>query len=181
MYNPSLHTATNKPIGLISKPVDARTYYYDSVNFVYRAYVSEAEVLAYLTTDESRTGQFSIIINTDGSLSNGVITGGVNSEWWFKNGVSDDDLKLKHDAPQEVEFTAATGIVINWQTDDIITGTTYADYFGNTLPKPAVYINTGVTDEVTKKDFDLKIIRTTGLITTVTFDWATSETGYIIF
>ena len=96
MYNPAIHTATNKPIGLIGKPVDARSYYYDAVNFVYRAYVDTAEVLAYLNTASDRTGQFPIIINTGGSLSAGVITGGTNTEWWFKDGVSDGDLVLKN-------------------------------------------------------------------------------------
>lgn len=94
-FNPAIHTATNKPIGLIGKPVDARTYYYDAVNFVYRAYVSTAEVIAYLNTSADRIGQFSIIINTGGSLSAGVITGGTNLEWWFKDGVLDANLVLK--------------------------------------------------------------------------------------
>jgi hypothetical protein len=94
MYNPAIHTATNKPIGLTGKPVDARTYYYDAVNYVYRAYVSTAEVKAYLIGTD-RVGQFSIIINTGGSLSGGVITGGTNLEWWFKDGVLDANLVLK--------------------------------------------------------------------------------------
>jgi len=93
-FNPSLFTATNKPIGLTGAPVDARTYYYDGVNFVFRAYVSTAEVLAYLLGN-NRIGQFSIIINTGGTLVNGVITGGTNAEWWFKDGISDGDLVLK--------------------------------------------------------------------------------------
>lgn len=95
MYNPSIHTATNKPIGLVGKPVDARTYYFDSVNFTYRPYVNTSEVLGYLNTAVSRQGNFAIIINTGGSLSAGVITGGTNEEWWFKNGTADGGLVLK--------------------------------------------------------------------------------------
>lgn len=95
MYNPSLHTATNKPIGLTGKPVDARSYFYDDLNYVYRPYVNAAEVLNYLTTPASRTGQFSIIINSDGILVNGVVTGGTNTEWWFKDIVTDDGLLIK--------------------------------------------------------------------------------------
>lgn len=94
MYNPSLHTATNKPIGLTNKPVDARTYYYDTNNFVYRPYISQAEVLAYLI-GQQRVGQFSIILNSGGTVLNGVITGGINGEWWFKDGIADGDLILK--------------------------------------------------------------------------------------
>lgn len=95
MFNPAIHTATNKPVGLIGKPVDARTYFYDEVNFVYRAYVSTAEVLTYLNTASDRVGQFPIIINTGGSLSAGIITGGTNAEWWFKDGVADVNLVFK--------------------------------------------------------------------------------------
>jgi len=93
-FNPALFTATNKPIGLTGTPVDARTYYYDTTYFVFRAYVDTAEVLAYLIGN-NRTGQFSIIINTGGTLVNGVITGGTNAEWWFKDGIADVDLVLK--------------------------------------------------------------------------------------
>lgn len=80
MYNPSVHTATNKPIGLTNKPVDARTYYYDSVAFAYRPYASTSEVIGYLIGND-RVGQFSIIVGTD--------------EYWFKNGIADADLILK--------------------------------------------------------------------------------------
>ncbi len=80
MYNPSVHTATNKPIGLTNKPVDARTYYYDSVAFAYRPYASTSEVIGYLIGD-NRVGQFSMIVGTD--------------EYWFKNGIADADLILK--------------------------------------------------------------------------------------
>ncbi len=94
-YNASIHTATNKPVGLSGKPIDARSYYYDAVNFVYRPYVSTSEVLAYLDTAVKRAGHFSIIINTGGVLSNGVIAGGTNSEYWFKDGVADASLVKK--------------------------------------------------------------------------------------
>lgn len=109
-FNPAIHTATNKPIGLIGKPVDARTYFYDAVNFVYRAYVSTAEVLAYLNVSSFRVGQFPIIINTGGSLSSGIITGGTNAEWWFKNGVADANLVSKGDntAPHDFPLVAGT-------------------------------------------------------------------------
>ena len=80
MYNPSLHTATNKPIGITNKPVDARTYYYDSAAFTYRPYASTDEVLGYLI-GTNRVGHFSIIIGSD--------------EYWFKDGITDGDLVEK--------------------------------------------------------------------------------------
>lgn len=98
-FNASLHTATNKPIGLIGKPVDARSYYYDTTYFKYRPYVTTAEALAYLDTASIRAGQFPIIINSDGTLSNGVITGGANAEWWFRDGVLDANLIFKSSEP----------------------------------------------------------------------------------
>lgn len=98
-YNPSLHTATNKPLGLTGKPEGARAYYYDTLNFKYRAFVSTDEVLLYFDTAEKRKGQFPIIINTGGTLTSGVISGGVNEEWWFKNGEEDYHLTLKSIPP----------------------------------------------------------------------------------
>lgn len=76
-------------------PTDARSYYYDNVNFVLRPYVSTTEVRDHLNTPSKRTGHFPIIINTGGTLVDGVITGGTNVEWWFKDGVADGDLVEK--------------------------------------------------------------------------------------
>lgn len=186
MFNPAIHTATNKPIGLIGKPVDARSYFYDTTNFVYRAYVSTAEVLAYLDTASDRTGQFPIIINTGGSLTAGVITGGTNAEWWFKDGEADGNLVLKNagggGSVVMVPFTSVTTKTINWQTD-IPPGfaTTYAAIFGNMYPKPYVFNN---TDD--KMDFAVRVNRVTPGdittdITTVVFDFGTATTGTIQF
>lgn len=85
MYNPSLHTATNKPIGLTGKPIDARSYYYDESTFTYRPYASIAEVLAYLIGGD-RSGQFGVII---------ARTEGGYDEWWFRNGIADSDLIIR--------------------------------------------------------------------------------------
>lgn len=99
MYNPSIHTATNKPIGLTNKPVDARTYFYSTVTFSYRPYANTAEVLSYLVGD-NRVGQFSIIIGTD--------------EYWFKEGVTDSDLVLKTKPviPKIINIPLATPVPI---------------------------------------------------------------------
>jgi hypothetical protein len=95
-YNPTVHTVFNKSVGIAQAvPTDARSYYYDDVNFKYRPYVSQSEVIGYLNLPKYRTGQFAIIINTGGTLLNGVITGGVNDEWWFRNGTADVDLIIR--------------------------------------------------------------------------------------
>jgi len=119
-FNPALFTATNKPIGLTGTPVDARTYYYDTTYFVFRAYVDTAEVLAYLIGN-NRTGQFSIIINTGGTLVNGVITGGTNAEWWFKDGILDGDLVLKGISGNFVpeQTPEDTGTVLAFSADTV--------------------------------------------------------------
>jgi len=189
MYNPSLHTATNKSIGLTGKPVDARTYYYDSVNFTYRPYVSSAEVLGYLNTADSRKGNFPIIINSGGTLSGGVVTGGVNTEWWFRNGTADGDLVLKTTASGggggvEIAFSSASSLTISdWQADIPAGFTeTYAELLGNNVPNVVVSIPTGVTDQLWVIPADVKIIRTGGLITSVTIDWSVSyAAGFITF
>jgi hypothetical protein len=95
-YNPALSTPTNKALGIAqATPTDARSYFYDATNFVYRPYQSTSEVLSYLNLSKYRTGQFDIVVNTGGTLSNGVITGGTNTIWYFKNGTANGDLVLK--------------------------------------------------------------------------------------
>jgi hypothetical protein len=97
VYNPSRHTVSNKAYGVAqAAPTDARSMFYDEDNFVYRAYVSTAEVLTYLSLPKYRTGQFDIVVNTGGVLGvNGVITGGTNAIWFFRDGTADGDLILK--------------------------------------------------------------------------------------
>lgn len=98
-YTGDPHIAFNKPVGITQAiPVDARTYYFDSLNFRYREYISTAEVLAYLDLPKYRKGHFSIIINTGGALSDGIVTGGVNNAYWFKDGVTDAHLVVMNGA-----------------------------------------------------------------------------------
>jgi hypothetical protein len=95
-YNPSLSVPVNKAVGISqASPTDARSYFYDATNFVYRPYTSTSEVLSYLNLAKYRTGQFDIVVNTGGSLASGVITGGTNAIYYFKNGTSNSDLVLK--------------------------------------------------------------------------------------
>ena len=111
-YIPPEHTVSNKSYGMAQAgPTDARTYFFDANNFVYRPYQSTAEVLTYLGLPKYRTGQFDIVVNTGGTLNpDGTLTGGTNAIWYFKNGQADGDLVLKGSAAQRfgVEDNAAT-------------------------------------------------------------------------
>jgi hypothetical protein len=45
-----------------------------------------------------RVGQFDIVVNTGGTLSSGVITGGTNALWYFKDGTANANLRRKIDS-----------------------------------------------------------------------------------
>lgn len=97
-YNPSLHTVINKPLGFGQDiPADARSYFYDEVNFKYRPYVSLQEALDYLDTPTKRRGNFPIYINSTGTLADGVITDGEIEEYWFETDITDVGLKLRQE------------------------------------------------------------------------------------
>ena len=108
-YNPSLNQTQNLP----SAPaqgfaLDARSYVYDSINYTYRPYTGTAEVLTYLSNHKYRYGNFPIIVNSGGTLSGGLITGGVNTAYWFQNGLNDSNLVVM--IPPS---TSCTGCLIN--------------------------------------------------------------------
>lgn len=97
-YNPSVAgVPINKALAVAqASSTDARSQYWDQINFVYRDYVSTAEVISYLNLTKYRSGGFDIFINTGGTLGgNGVIVGGIRSVYWFRNGTADADLVLK--------------------------------------------------------------------------------------
>lgn len=95
-YNPSLHTVTNKAIGIAqATPTDARSYYFDASTFVYRPYANRAEILAYLNLAKYRTGQFSIILDSAGQ----------RWELWFRDGVTDGSLVYKNTIWGEIKGT----------------------------------------------------------------------------
>jgi hypothetical protein len=93
-YIPSQHSLTAKPMGMSqATPTDGRSYFYDTVNFVYRPYQSVAEVLAYLNLPKYRFGSFPIYINATGTLNgDGTFTGGSVEAYIFKDGTTDPDL-----------------------------------------------------------------------------------------
>lgn len=92
-YNPANFTVSNKSYGQAqANPTDARSQYYDAVNFVMRDYQSVSEVNTYLNLPKYRTGHFLIYIHNGGSLSAGVWTGGTTDIYIYKDGVADGDL-----------------------------------------------------------------------------------------
>lgn len=94
-YNPSLFTTTNKSIGIAqSVPTDARSMFWDAINFVARPYRDTAEVRTYLNLAKYRTGNFLIIVDSGGTLlPNGTYTGiFINTFWMYKDGTNDANL-----------------------------------------------------------------------------------------
>jgi hypothetical protein len=120
VYNPSLHVPINKGLGVAqAAPTDARSMFYDADNFVYRAYQNTTEVLTYLSLAKYRTGGFDIIVNSGGSLASGVITGGTNTVYWFRNGTHDSNLVVKIVASGETIDTTSLSNRIDALVTDV--------------------------------------------------------------
>lgn len=116
-YNPGIHTTTNKAIGLSqAAPTDARSMFFDETFFTYRPYQSTAEVLSYLNLSKYREGKFDIIVNTGGVLGSGVITGGTNNVYYFRNGLTNADLVRKSDV---ISVNGQIGIVVAKNADSL--------------------------------------------------------------
>jgi hypothetical protein len=125
-YNPTKGTASNKPYAPSQGvPTDSRTYFYDSINFVWRPYLNTTEVKSYLNLSKYRVGQFDIVVNTGGTLNSGVITGGTNALWYFKNGTADSNLILKSNSIDTT--TRYTGLVTQYgrYVDSLFTNDNY--------------------------------------------------------
>lgn len=93
-YNPVNFTLSNKSYGPAQAvPTDARSFFYDSANFVMRPYKDTIEVLTYLNIAKWRGGNYLIYVHSGGVLNaNGTFTGGTVAAWWFKDGVADVNL-----------------------------------------------------------------------------------------
>lgn len=118
VYSPGSHSLTAKAMGFSqATPTDARSQFFDAINFVYRDYVSTTEVKSYLNLAKYRKGGFTIYINSTGTLlSSGVIVGGSREEWWFKDTTSDAGLvqKVSEGSSAAVEQTLTDGATITW-------------------------------------------------------------------
>jgi hypothetical protein len=114
-YNPSQHSLSSKSMGMSqASPTDARSMFYDTVNFIYRPYQSTSEVFSYLNLSKYRSGNVSVFINIGGTLNgDGTFTGGVVDEYWFKDGTSTSDLVVKTSGVAGVaSFNGRTGAVL---------------------------------------------------------------------
>jgi hypothetical protein len=105
----------SRPLYKTGSGIDSRSRIIDKTvtpNLV-RDYISIAEALTYLANSsptvqaQIRTGPFDVYINTSGTLSAGVITGGTRLIYWFKDGVADANLILK--VPYTGAFSQLTG------------------------------------------------------------------------
>ncbi len=116
-YNPANFSTSNRPFGSSQAfATDARSYFYETSTFTWRPYQNTAEVLSYLNLAKYRTGQFDIIVNTGGALSGGLIIGGVNEVWFFKNGTADSNLVKKIPV---TSVNGQVGVVITKNADSI--------------------------------------------------------------
>ena len=93
-YNPQKDAVVvSKPFGAIGFPIDSRSFFYDEANFVRRAFISTAEVLAYFDTPFKREGMFYVFVNSTGTLQpDGTILGGKRVAYWWKEGTADNQL-----------------------------------------------------------------------------------------
>ena len=103
-YNPSLFTATNKPLGVgQGVPTDARSYYYDSDTFTNRVFASKAEVLAYMSDLNMRKGHVSYFYYETGIVKEG----------WWKEG-TDDNQFVEKGTSNAISGGGSAGQVAFW-------------------------------------------------------------------
>lgn len=94
-YNPSIAgTTSNRPYAPAqATPTDARSYFYDTGNFLWRPYQNTTELKTYLAISKYRAGNVIYVVDSGGVLSpGGVYAGGINTFWMFRNSTSDADL-----------------------------------------------------------------------------------------
>jgi len=114
-YNAVNGTLSPKPYSpSTGVPTDGRTYFYDVQKFFWRPFQNVQEVLSYLDTAISRTGHFSIVVNSGGTFNStlsgfNAFTGGSYIEYWFKDGVLNTDLVQKTSSTSTTGPTGATG------------------------------------------------------------------------
>jgi hypothetical protein len=95
VFNANTGTVSNKPYSPAQKiPTDNRTMYFDATFQKWRPFLSTTEVLTYFPNLTNRFGLYPIVVNTGGSVSGGVISGGINDLYYFKNGTADSNLVL---------------------------------------------------------------------------------------
>lgn len=96
------------------KILDGKAKYKDTINFTNRAFTSVAEANSYLPSVQRTVGQM-MLINTGGSLSAGVITGGTNAWYYYKDGITNGDLVLMGAGNLQQVLTAGNQITAGTQ------------------------------------------------------------------
>jgi hypothetical protein len=94
-YTPSAHVQVNDAVAPAqATPLEARSMFFDASNFLYRAFQSTSEVLSYLNTTASRTGNFIIIVDSGGTLQgNGTYLNPHNTYYMFADSTTAGQLK----------------------------------------------------------------------------------------
>lgn len=97
-YNPSQQLPISKPFGSTGKfPVVGKYEFYTngaSGVYAYRVFANVAEIGTYIPSEFRRLGD-TFLVNSGGTLSGdgGTITGGTNSEYWYKDDLTTPVLK----------------------------------------------------------------------------------------
>lgn len=124
-YNPSDHKAINQPFGMGAIPLNSKSLFYDTNLLKYRPFQNVAEVNTYFANLTFRDPTFDVIVNTGGTLLNGIITGGVNDVYWFRDGVNlvkkETDLSNYYDEQQIDAFLLAINLSISDLSEGIST------------------------------------------------------------
>lgn len=74
-------------------PLDYKAMYHDTIHFVDRPYISISEANSFLPSVQRVIG-LQVIINTGGSVNGttGLLTGGTNDTYYYKDGIADGNL-----------------------------------------------------------------------------------------
>lgn len=121
-YVPSRDGVTvNSPIAPAQQiPVDARSYYHDLTNFLFRPYQSTTEAISWIP-QIYRGGNFAVFVCTGTLQSNGTFVGGNLLEYMWRRGTQDSQLvQINIDFPTGIgagtvtNVSATSGNGINW-------------------------------------------------------------------
>lgn len=118
-YNPQEDAIViSKPLGALGFNIDARSTYYDEVNILRRPFISIAEVLSEFDTPFKRDGNFTILVNSTGTLQpDGSILGGSVKKYWWRDNLTDAGLVEDKSENAVNSVNSKTGTVVLNKTD----------------------------------------------------------------
>lgn len=165
-YNPTAakYTISNKPYGPAQGvPTDARSMFYDTVKFVFRPYMSTTEVINYLNLAKYREGRFPILINSGGirNSTTGILTGGVNTEYWFAGCTADSCLGVKLEPSNPRWFSVKDYGATGWGVTSDRTAITAAIAAAENVNGGVVYLPDGtylIDSTIVIHERDIKLI-----------------------